>query len=80
MGRVQYLFPPISSKKIIAVTTAGKGGYTAAVQNIHGVSPPPQEEHHGAVYNLNTIYQVMQTQSYELEGLAQANAVLISSN
>ena len=59
------------------VTTAGKGGYTAAVQNIYGVPSPPPEEHHDMIDHINTISQGMQTQSYELEVLTQANAVLI---
>ena len=42
--------------------------------------PPPPEEHHKAVDNLNTIFQGMQNQIYELEGLAQSNAVLTRSN
>ena len=50
-------------EQIIAVTTVGKGGYTAAVQNIYGVPPPPPEEHHKAINDLHTIFQVMQTQS-----------------
>ena len=28
------------------ITTAGKGGYTATVQNIYGAPPPSSEEHH----------------------------------
>ena len=62
------------------VTTAGKRGYTVAVQNVYSVSPPPPEEHNKAIDNLNTIVKVMQTQSYELERLVQANEVLTSSN
>ena len=50
-----------------------------ALQNIYSVPPPPPEEHHKAIDNLNTIVQGMQTQSYELEVLVQANAVLTSS-
>ena len=63
-----------------AVKTTGKGGYTAAVQNIYSVPPPPPEENHEAIEKINTIDQGMQMQSYDLEGLAQANAVLTSSN
>ena len=46
-----------------AVTTAGKGGYTMAVQNIYSVLPPPTEEHYEAIDNLNTVIHGMQTQS-----------------
>ena len=66
--------------KMVAVTTAGKWIYTAAVQNIYSVPPFPPEDHHEAIGNLNNIIQGMQTHSYELEGLAQANEVLTSSN
>ena len=45
-----------------AFTTAGKGGYTLAVQNIYGVPAPPPEEHHEEVDHINTIFQVMYTQ------------------
>ena len=62
------------------VTTTGKGGYTAEVQNIYGVPPPPPEEHHETINDLHTIIHGMQTQSYELEGLAQSNTFLTSSN
>ena len=64
----------------IAVTTAGKGGYTATVQKIYSAPPPSPEEHHEAIEDIKKIVQGMRTQGYELEGLAQANAVLTSSN
>ena len=63
-----------------AVTTSVKGGYLATVQNIYVVPPPPQEEHHEAIEDIQKIVQGMQAQSYDLEGLAQANAVLTRSN
>ena len=63
-----------------AVTTAGKVWYTSTVQNIHGAPPPSPEEHHDVIKDIHTIVQVMQTQCYDLEGLAQANAVLTRSN
>ena len=59
-----------------AVTTAGKGGYTAIVQNIYGAPPPSPEEHHEVLEEIQTIVQVMQMQGYKMKGLAQANAVL----
>ena len=62
------------------VSTTGKGGYTAAIQNIYGVPPPPPADHHEAIYNLNTSVQGMQTHSYDLEELALANAFHTSSN
>ena len=58
------LFQQAHREQRRAVATAGKGGYTAAVQNIHGVSPRPPEEHHEAIENLNTIIQVIQMHSY----------------
>ena len=54
-----------------AVTTTGKEGYTAAVQNIYGARPTPPEEHQKAIENLNTIFQWMQTQGYNIEGPEQ---------
>ena len=44
-----------------AVTTAGKGGYTVAVQNIYGVPPPPLEEHHEAIGYLNKKFKGCRT-------------------
>ena len=67
-------------KKRKAVTTAGKGGYTAVVHNIYGVPPPPPEEHHEAIDHIAKIVQGMQMQIHKLEGLAQANALLTSLN
>ena len=63
-----------------AVTTTGKGGYTAKVQNIYGAPPPSTEENNEAIEDIQTIVQGMQTQGYNLEGLAQANAVLTIPN
>ena len=42
-----------------AVTTAGKGGYTATVQNIYSAPPPSPEEHHEATEDIKTIVQEM---------------------
>ena len=69
-----------NSEQRRAVTTTGKGGYTVAVQNISGVMLPPPEENHEAIENLNNIVQGIQTQSFDLKGLAQSNAVLTISN
>ena len=60
------------SGKMRVVTTAGKGGYTVVVKIIYGVPPPPSEDHHKEIDNLNNIIQGMQTHNYELEGLAQS--------
>ena len=60
------------------VTTAGKGGYTVAVQNIYGVPPPPPEEHHESINHISTIFQEMYIHIHELEGLEKSNAVLTS--
>ena len=49
------------------------------VQNIYILLTPPPKEHHNVIDNLNTIVQVMQTQNYELEVFAQANAGLTRS-
>ena len=74
------LFHQSHREQRIEVTTTGKWGYTAAIQNIYGVPPPPLEEHHEVVDNLNTILQGMKTQSSNLWVLAQANKVLTRSN
>ena len=79
MGQFQDIFHQYHREQRISVTTTGKGVYTAAVQNIYGVPPPPPEEHHKAIDNLNIIFRVMQTQSYNMEILEQSNAVLTSS-
>ena len=67
-------------QQIRALTTTGKGGYTVTIQNLYDVLPPPPEDHNEAVDFLNRIVKGMQNQSEEMEGLAQANAVLTSSN
>ena len=41
---------------------------------------PPPKEHHEAINDLNTILQRMKNQSYDMEGIAQDNTVLASSN
>ena len=63
-----------------AVTTEGKRGYTTVVQNIFGVPPNSPEENHKAIDYISNIVQGMQMQSYDLERLAQVNAVLNRSN
>ena len=50
------------------------------MKNIYSIPPTPTEDHHGEIYDIHTIVQGMQTQSYDMEGMAQANAVLNSSN
>ena len=49
------------------------------MQNIYGAPPPPPEDHHEAIEDIQTIVKGIQTQSYELEVLAQANALLTIS-
>ena len=46
-------------EQIRLLTTAGKGCYTAIVQNIHGVMPPPPGDKHESIDYLNTIVQGM---------------------
>ena len=61
-------------------TTTGRWGHTVAIKKIYGVPTTPPEEHHEAIDNLHTIVQGIQTKNYKLEGLAQSNEVLTSSN
>ena len=63
------------------VTTAGKGGYTAEVQNIYGVSPTtPPEENNAEIESLHASTQGIQDQIFDMDGLAQANTFLTSTN
>ena len=50
------------------------------MQKIYGAPPPSIEEYHEVTKDIQTTLQGMRTQGYELEGLAQSNAVLTSSN
>ena len=50
------------------------------MQNIYDAPPSPSEEHQEAIDYIQTIVKGMQTQRYDLEGMAQANTVLTSSN
>ena len=79
-SKYKLFFHRYHQEQRIAVKTAGKGGYTTTLQNVYGAPPPPTEEHHKAIEYIQTIVQGMQVQSYKLEGLAQSNAVLASSN
>ena len=40
-----------------SVTTAGKHGYTATVQNIYGASLSSPEDHHEVIEDIHTILQ-----------------------
>ena len=81
VGEIQIVFPPSGPRAKNSGNNHRKGGgYTAKVQNIYGAPPPSTEEHHEVIKDIQTIMQWMWTQTYELEGLAQANAVLTISN
>ena len=47
--KYELLFHRYQQEQRGAVTTAGKGGYTATVQNVYGAPPPPPEEHYEAI-------------------------------
>ena len=79
-SKYKLFFHQVHREQKRVVTTAGKGGYTATVQNIYGTPPPSPEDHHEMIEDIQKIVQGMQTQGYKLEGLAQANAVHTSSN
>ena len=79
MRKIQVIFSPRAPRTEKSVNNRRKKGYTVTVQNICGALPPP-EEHHETIKDIQTTVQGIQAQSYELEGLAQANAVITSSN
>ena len=79
MGEIYIISHRAHREQKRAVTTAGKGGYTATVQNIYGAPPPSPEEHHELIEDIQTIVKWMQKQGYDLEGLKQSNAVFTSS-
>ena len=80
MGRFQDIFHQSRHEQRRAVTNSGKGEYTLVVNKMYDVLPPPPEEHHEAIFNLNTIVQGTQTQSDKMEVLVQVNEVLTISN
>ena len=80
MGKIQNVISQSAPRKKRALTTAGKGGYIAAVHNIYVVPPPPPEYDHKPIESINKIVQGMKNQIYDMEGLAQANVILTSSN
>ena len=67
VGKIQFFFHREQKR---AVTTAGKGGYIAILQNIYGAPPPSPEEHHDVIVDIQKNLQGMRTQGYDLEGLA----------
>ena len=63
------------------VTTSGKGGYMAEVQNIYVMlTPAPPEEHNAEIESLCDITKGMQDQIFDMDELAQVNTVLTSTN
>ena len=62
MFQLQDVLPPSHSDQRREVTNSVKGRHTMALPNIHGVLPPPPEEHHEAIDSLNTTVQGMQMQ------------------
>ena len=58
-GKYKIFFHRVHREKRITLTTTGKGGYTAMVQNIYGAPPPPPEEHHHTIEEIQTIVQGM---------------------
>ena len=80
MGKFSIFFHQYRHEQRKAVTTTGKGGYTMAVQNIHGIPSIPIEEHHEAIDHISPIVQGMQMQIHDLEVLVKFNAVLTRSN
>ena len=64
VGNLQGFFCQSHREQRRAVTTAGKGGYIAVVQNIYVFLSPPLEYHHEKIDSLQAIAQGMQDQSY----------------
>ena len=79
IGKIQIVFLPNAPRAEKSGNNRRKRGYTSTAQNIYSETPPSPEEHYEVIKDIQTIVQGMQTQGYELEGLAQANAVLTSS-
>ena len=50
------------------------------MQNIYDAPPPHPEKYHELIEEIKTIVQGIRTQGYDLEVMAQANAVLTRSN
>ena len=78
-GRNLNCIPPSALIVEKSGINLSKRGYPATVQKIYGAPPPPPEDHHAVIEGKQTILQGMQTQVYELEVLAQSNAVLTNS-
>ena len=49
MDRIQDVFHQDHREQRRELTITRKGGYTAAVQNIHGIPSTPPGEHHKAI-------------------------------
>ena len=79
-SKYKLFFHRVHREQKTSVTTSGKGGYNAIVQNIFDAPPPSPEEHYELIKDIQTIMQGVIPQVYEMEGLAQANAVLTRSN
>ena len=66
----------INSKWIIKITYGAKNRHS----NFYGAPPPSTEEHHEVIEDVKTIIQGLWTQTYDIEGLEHANAVLTILN
>ena len=80
MGEVQDLLSLRPPRSKDSDNNCRERGYTVEVQKFYGVPPPSPEKHHEAIDHINTIVQGIQMHSHKLEGLAQANVVIIISN
>ena len=58
-AKYNFVFRQAHREQKRAVTTAGKVGYTATVQNIYGALPPYPEEYHEVIEYIPTILQVI---------------------
>ena len=74
-----FFLPPTALRAEKIGNNRRKRGVHRDIKKIYGAPPSSLEEHHELIEDIKTIVQVMQTQGYKLEGLAQANTVLTSS-
>ena len=56
-AKYKLFFRRAHREQKIVVTTAGKWGYTATVQNVYGAPPDSPEDHYGVIEDIKTTMQ-----------------------